>query len=189
MTKWAVIVIIVFTVIIGYVQEYMEEEWMLPLPPKINKTCKSGEQIREPVVSYRISKICGITDVKLVGDYKFGAEQLKSEVKQLSSENVIRRFVSGEFIYFREVRVQLNRAFKKEATLVCTVDMMGKKVIDAKIIREKVHDKGTLKAIEEPVKIESNELTDLGIYTYIRKINYVASTCSEDTLPVVLEMS
>ena len=115
-----------------------------------------------------------------MGEYKYGAEQIKSEVEQLSSDDVVRRFVGGNFVYFREVRVQLNKALEKEATLVCTLDMMGKKVIDAKIIR----DNDSLEKIEEPLKIENNQLTDLGIYTYTRKITYVTNTCPNETVPV-----
>ncbi len=185
MMKWAIIAILILTNQISYAQEYVEEEWIPPLPPTINKACSSEELFSEPVVSYQISKICGITEIKLVGEYKYGAELVKSEVKQLSSDDVIRRFVRGNFVYFREVRVQLNKAFEKEATLVCTLDMMGKKVIDAKITREKGIDKGTV--YEEPVKIENNQLTDLGIYTYTRKINYVTNTCPNKTVPVEMK--
>jgi len=187
MMKWAIIAILIFTNQINYAQEYVEEEWIPPLPPIINKVCSSVEQISEPVVSYQISKICGITDITLVGDYKYGAEQIKSEVKQLSSDDVIRRFVRGNFVYFREVRAQLNKAFEREATLVCTLDMMGKKVIDAKIIRKKAIDNGVPTAIEEPVIIENNQLTDLGIFTYTRKINYVTNTCPDETVPVEIK--
>ncbi len=162
----------------AFAQEYVEEEWAPPLPPDFEPpVCGEEERISEPVISYRVSESCALTDIRAVGEYRFGTEQARSRVRDLSSSRMIRRFVSGSFIYFREVRIELHRTFEPVASLVCTVDMNEKKVIDAKIIREQQLDRGRTRLDEEVLEIIDHRLPDLGVFTYSEPVTYTVNTC------------
>jgi len=160
-------------------QEYVEEDWVAPPPPEFEPVCADEKRISEPVISYRISETCSVTDVQAVGEYRFGTEQVRSSVRNLPSSRMIRRFVSGSFIFFREIRIPLHKAFEPLATLVCTVDMMEKKVIDAKILRHKQLDRGRTRQDEQVLDTTGNRLPDLGIFTYSEPVSYTVDTCPE----------
>lgn len=160
-------------------QEYVEEDWVSPLPPDYEAVCFEPERISEPVIAYSISDACTITDIRAIGEYQFGTEQVKSEVRNMSTEEVIRRFVSGDFIYYRQISIQLHKALEAPATLACTVDMMGKNVVEAKILREQELANGRTRVIEEPLEIANNKLPDLGVFTYSSPISYTIDKCPQ----------
>ena len=49
-------------------QVYQEPDWIPPLPPPVEEYCSEMENVSEPVISYRISPDCGITDIRSVGE-------------------------------------------------------------------------------------------------------------------------
>jgi hypothetical protein len=158
-------------------QVYQEPDWIPPLPPPVEEYCSEQENISEPVISYRVSPGCGLTDIRAVGAYQYGTEEVRREVMGFTSKEMIRRLVSGNFVFFNEISIELHKALEPEALLICTIDMMGKKVIDAKIQRQKVIDVNRTITYDEPVEITDNQLPDLGIYTYSRQIRYQTNTC------------
>ena len=162
-------------------QIYEEPPLILPLPPPIEEYCGDMEKVSQPVISYRISPACEITDIQLVGEYQYGAAQVKQEVSEMIAKKVVRRFVSGNFVLFNDVNIQLHRASEETATLACTVDMMGKKVIDAKIIRQKLNEENKPISYHESITIDNNQLPNLGIFTYTREVEYIINNCPEIT--------
>jgi hypothetical protein len=106
---------------------------------------------------------------------------VKDEVSNLAGKEMIRRLVSGQYVLYNQVEIKLHRALERTATLVCTVDMMGNKVIDAKIIRERVINEDRIIPYEEPVIVENNQLPNLGVFTYTSKIRYKTNNCPEVT--------
>jgi hypothetical protein len=170
---------ILFWTSAAHSQVYVEPEWLPPLPPPIEASCVDEEKVSEPIIAYRISNTCTLTDVRAVGEYQYGTEQVRSDVLGFSSEQLIRRFVSGSMIHFKEISIQLHRTYERPATLVCTVDMMGKKVIDAKIIRERVLSETRTVKYDEPVTVVENQLADLGVFTYSKPISYKTDSCPD----------
>ena len=161
-------------------QVYQEPDWIPPLPPPVEEYCSEMENVSEPVISYRISPDCGITDIKSVGAYRYGTEEVRREVMGFSSKQMVRRLVSGNFVFFNEISIELHKALEPEALLICTIDMMGKKVIDAKIQRQKVIDVNRAIPYDEPVVVNDNQLPDLGVFTYSRQIRYQTNTCPSE---------
>jgi hypothetical protein len=161
-------------------QEYQEPDWIPPLPPPVEEFCSEEEQVSEPVIAYRISPGCGLADIKSVGAYRFGTEEVRREVMGFTSQEMVRRLVSGNFVFFNEISIELHKVLEPEAKLICTVDMMGKKVIDAKIQRQKVIDVNRTIPYDEPVDVTDNKLPDLGVFTYSRKVRYQTNTCPND---------
>ncbi len=161
----------------AYSQVYQEPEWLPPLPPPVEEYCSEQESISEPVIAYRISPDCGLADIKSVGAYRYGTEEVRREVMGFSSKEMVRRLVSGNFVFFNEISIELHRALEPEALLICTVDMMGKKVIDAKIRRQKVIDVYRTIPYDEPIEVTNNQLPDLGVFTYSRKVTYQTNSC------------
>lgn len=160
-------------------QEYIEEDWVVPSPPDHEAVCFEPERISEPVIAYRISDVCTITDIRPLGEYQFGTEQVKSEVRNMSAEEVTRRFVSGDFIYYREISIRLHKALEVPATLACTVDMMGKNVVKAKILREQELANGRTRVDEQALEIVDNKLPDLGVFTYSSPVSYTIDKCPQ----------
>jgi hypothetical protein len=160
-------------------QVYEEPPWLPPLPPPIEEYCGDMEKLSQPVVSYRISGLCGLTDIQSVGEYQFGTEQVKKEVTGLASKQMVRRFVSGNFQYFNEMNIELHRASQATAMLVCTMDMMQKRVLSAKIVRQRVLDENKTIAYDEPIILENNQLPNLGVFTYTSDVRYTINNCPE----------
>ena len=160
-------------------QVYEEPPWLPPLPPPVEEYCHDQEKVSEPVISYKISDSCAIADVQQVGEEQYGTEQVKKEVMGLISKDMVRRYISGNFVFFNEVKIELHRALERPAALVCTVDMMGKKVIDAKITRQKVINEDKIVLYDEPVQTENNQLPNLGVFTYTSEIRYTINNCPE----------
>lgn len=173
------IVPIFFWTSAAHAQVYVEPEWLPPLPPPIEAVCVDEEKVSEPIIAYRISEICTLTDIRPIGEYQYGTEQVRSDVLGFSSDQLIRRFVSGSMIHFKEISIQLHRTYDRPATLVCTVDMMGKKVIDAKIIRERVLNETRTVKYDEPVSVVDNRLADIGVFTYSKPISYKTDSCPD----------
>ena len=157
---------------------FAEEEWLPPLPPGYEAdTCKEEEVRSDPVASYRISPFCSITDIMEVGEYHYGIEQVKNQIRQFETVEVVRRFVGGEFRYYKKIRIELHKAFENPAFLVCHVDMMGKQVLDASIIRMEFVDDENLKPVENPLELEDNTLPDLGVFTHTKTVTYLTDRC------------
>jgi len=173
------IVPLFFWISAAHSQVYVEPEWLPPLPPPVEAFCSNEEQISEPIIAYRISDTCTLTDIRAVGEYQYGTEQVRSDVLGFSSDQLIRRFVSGSMIHFKEISIQLHRTYERPATLVCTVDMMGKKVIDAKIVRERVLNEVQTVAYDEALPVSNNQLPDLGVFTYTDIVRYSTNNCPE----------
>jgi len=167
---------------IVHAQVYVEPEWAPPIPPMLppdEAFCVDQEHVSEPIIAYRISEICSLTDVRAIGEYQYGTEQVRSEVQGFSSRQMVRRFVSGSMIHFNEISIQLHRTYDRPATLVCTVDMMGSKVIDAKIVRERVVNEFRTITYDEPISVVNNQLPDLGVFTYTDEVRYTTNNCPE----------
>lgn len=160
-------------------QEYQEPDWIPPLPPPVEEYCGDQEQVTQPVISYRISAACALTDVRAVGEYKYGTEILRGEVMSLPEKEMIRRFESGNFVFYNEVRISLHKVLEQPATLVCTTDMMGKRLIDAHIEREKPIAEGRSVSIDESISLTDNQLPNLGIFTYTREVRHTTNNCPE----------
>jgi hypothetical protein len=162
-------------------QFYEEPPLVLPLPPPVEEYCGDREKISQPVMSYRISATCEIEDIQLLGGYQYGAAQVKQEVSDMRTKKVTRRFDSGNFVLYNDVNIELHRASEEKANLVCTVDMMGKKVIDAKIVRQKLIEENKYSPYDEPIIVDNNQLPNLGIFTYTREVRYTINNCPEIT--------
>lgn len=162
-------------------QIYEEPSWLPPLPPPVDQYCGDLENISEPVISYRISESCSLTDINTVGEYRYGDAQVRKEVMGLANKQMVRRFSGGNFVYFNEVKIELHKASEGTAVLVCIMDMMEKKVFDAKIVRQRVIDQNKNIPYDEPVAVENNQLPNLGIFTYTDKIRYTTNNCPEIT--------
>jgi hypothetical protein len=175
-----VFILITWTVTVTS-QEYELPPLDTPLPPPIEEYCGDREKFSDPVVSYRISEYCEIIDVQMIGEYQYGVAQVKKEVMGMVKKDVVRRYQSGNFVLFNEVTLELHRALDQPAKLVCTIDMMGKKVMDAKIVRQKLTDENKMQSYNEPVNVENNQLPNLGIFTYTKEIRYTINTCPEIT--------
>jgi len=157
-----------------------------PLPPegdldgRENGECREKELTYQPVVSYRISDLCRITDVKGVGDYKHGMGQVKSEVREFQFSRTVKRFVSGESVFRKEVRIELRRAREQPAVLICETDMKERKVFNAKIMRKRQARGGDFMEYEEPVSVTNGRLPNLGIFTHSREITVMTNRCEEE---------
>ncbi|MGK0296436.1 MAG: hypothetical protein ACI9XC_000024 [Gammaproteobacteria bacterium] len=162
-------------------QIYEEPPFILPLPPPVGEYCGDIEKISQPVMSYRISAACEVMDIQLIGGYQYGAVQVKQEVSNMRTKKVVRRLVSGSFVLYNEVNIELHRASEETANLVCTVDMMGKKVIDAKIVRQKLIGENKSIPYDESIIVDNNQLPNLGIFTYTREVRYTINNCPEIT--------
>ena len=57
--------------------------------------------------------------------------------------------------------------------------MMGKMVIDAKIIRQKLNEENKPISYHESITIDNNQLPNLGIFTYTREVEYIINNCPE----------
>lgn len=170
---------LLFWVTSAHSQVYVEPDWSPPVPPPFEAFCSDEEQVSEPVIAYRISPACTLTDIRPVGEYQYGTEQVRSDVQGFSSSQMVRRFISGSMIHFKEISIQLHRANERPATLVCTVDMMGKKVIDAKIRRERTLNELRTITYDEPVTVENNLLSELGVFTYSKPVTYTTNNCPD----------
>ena len=160
-------------------QVYEEPPWLPPLPPPVQEYCGDVEKLSQPVMSYRISESCNLTDIQTVGEYQYGTEQVRKELMGLASKEVVRRFASGSFKYFNELKIELHRASEPHAVLVCTMDMMQKQVLDAKIVRQRVIDESRTVSYDEPVVLENNQLPNLGVFTYTNDVRYTINNCPE----------
>lgn len=161
-----------------------EEDMSPPLPDididnREKYECKEEELTYQPVASYRISGLCRITGVESVGDYKYGIGRVKSEIRDFQSSRTVKRFVGGESVFRKEVRIELRRARERPAVLVCETDMKEREVFDAKILRKRETRGGKLKEYEEPVAVENGRLTDLGVFTHSREITAMTDRCDE----------
>ncbi len=141
--------------------------------------CREKELAYEPVVSYRVSSLCRVSDMEGVGDYQYGIGQLKSEVRGFQSTRTVKRFTGDGTAYRQEVRIELHRARERPATLVCETDMKESEVFEAKILRQRESDKGKLIEYEEPVSVDNGQLPDLGVFTYSREITTMTNRCEE----------
>lgn len=141
--------------------------------------CKEKELTYQPVASYRISGLCQITDVEAVGDYQYGIGRIKSEIRDFQSSTTVKRFVSGESVYRKEVRIELRRARERPAALVCETDMKEEEVFGAKILRNREGKGGKLMEYEEPVNVENGRLPDLGVFTHSRKVTAMTDRCDK----------
>ena len=160
-------------------QEYVEPEWVPPAPPEYEAFCADEQRTSQPVISYRVAPDCTLTDIQAVGEYRYGTEQVRSEVSDLSTSETVRRFVSGNFILYKEVRIELHSAREPTATLVCTTDMMGREVIDARIVRERRPGESSLPTVEQPVPVADGALPNLGVFTYTNTVTYSLNNCPE----------
>lgn len=154
------------------------DDLALPTAPADNKECVESEFMRTPVVSYRISDRCDMIDISGVGDYQYGVNSVKQEVKGFKQTEVIRRFKDGNFQLLKEVKIELRRASEDPAVLVCHMDIMGNNVIDARIIRNNSSAGGRDRVREEPLVIDKNKLPNLGIYTHTKTVTYTDHNCS-----------
>jgi len=158
---------------------FVEPEWLPPLPPPIEAYCGDEDKLSEPIIAYRISPTCTLSEIRAVGEYQFGTEHVRSVVNGFSTDSMESRFISGSMVHFKQISIELHRTYEAPATLVCTVDMMGKKVIDAKIVQERVLNETRTVKYEEPVAVLDNLLTDLGVYTYSEPVYYSVNSCPD----------
>lgn len=176
--KLATLVILLGWISVAYTQVYEEPTWIPPLPPPVGDYCGDIEKVSEPVLSYRISPACEITDIQTVGEYQYGVARVKMEILGFSSKEMIKKFVSDELRLFHEVKIDLHRSIEPKATLVCTVEMLGNNVIDARILRSL--NKGKSVSYQtESVKIEDGKLPNLGVFTYTNQVRYTINNCPE----------
>ncbi len=159
-------------------QVYEEPPWIPPLPPPVDEYCGEVEKVSEPVMSYRISQACEIADIQTLGEYQYGAAQVKREIENFSKKEMIKKFVKDEFRLFNEIKIELHRATQQQATLVCTVEMMGNNVVDARILRT-LNNGGNTTYKSEPVQVEDGKLPNLGIFTYTSHVRYTINNCPE----------
>lgn len=163
-----------------------EEDLSPPPPPDVDidnrgkYECKEEELTYQPVASYRISGLCRITDVEGVGGYKYGIGRIKSEIRDFQSSRTVKRFVGGESVYRKEIRIELRRARERPAVLVCETDMKGREVFEAKILRKREARDGEMKEYEEPVAVENGSLPDPGVFTHSREITAMTDRCEEE---------
>lgn len=157
---------------------FAEEEWQPPLPPGSDThACREKEIRSYPVASYRIAPNCTITDVAAVGRYQYGMGEVKKEIRAFESSEVVRRYVGGQFRYFKNIHIELHKALAGPATLECQVDMMGKRVLNASITRMEFVSDENLKPITKPLALKSNALPDLGVFTHTKAIVRVTNRC------------
>lgn len=159
-----------------------EGELSVPLPDidtdnREKYECREKELTYQPVASYRISGLCQITDVEGVGDYKYGMWRIKSEIRDFQSSRTVKRFVGGESVYRKEVRIELYRARERPAVLVCETDMKEREVFEANILRKREKKGGKFMEDEKPVTVENGRLPDLGVFTHSREITTMTNRC------------
>ncbi|NNE38267.1 MAG: hypothetical protein HKN08_08180 [Gammaproteobacteria bacterium] len=159
-------------------QVYEEPPWIPPLPPPVDEYCGEIEKVSEPVMSYRVSQACEITDIRTLGEYQYGAAQVKREIENFSEKEMVKKFVKDEFRLFNEVKIELHRISEERATLVCTVEMMGNSVVDARILRT-LNNGARITYNTEPVVVEDGKLPNLGIFTYTSQVRYTINNCPE----------
>lgn len=177
MSRWSFLILLCWTLPANS-QVYEEPSWIPPLPPPVEEYCGEIEKVSDPVLSYRISQACAISDIQTVGEYQYGAAQVKREIQEFSSKEMIKKFVDDELRLFNEVKIELHRSSEQQATLVCTVEMMGSRVIDARIIKPPNSGMRTAD-ITEPVVIEDGKLPNLGVFTYTNQVRYTINNCPE----------
>ena len=146
--------------------------------PGEDEQCRKVERVSHPVAAYRISPRCRITDVHAVGDYTYGIQQVKAEIRAFQREEIIRRFVRDTYQYRKQRRIELHKALQERpATLVCETDMLETRVYSAHIQRTKVLDNGKLLDYQEPVEVRDGRLPDLGIFTHSSSVTYTMDQC------------
>ena len=157
---------------------FAEEEWVPPLPPGSEaEACREKEIRSDPVASYRIAPNCSITDIASVGNYQYGMGEVKKEIRRFQTSEVVRRYLGGHFRYYKKISIELHKALENTATLVCHVDMMGKKVLDASIIRMEFVDNENLKPVEQPLALEKDGLPDMGVFTHTKTVTHLTNRC------------
>jgi hypothetical protein len=159
-------------------QVYVEPDWIPPLPPPVDEYCGEIEKVSDPVMSYQISPACEVTEIRTLGEYQYGAAEVKKDIEYFSSKEMIKKFVRDEFRLFNEVKIYLHKATEPPATLVCTVEMMGNKVVDARILRI-LDNSGKISYKTEPVSVIDGKLPNLGVFTYTKQVNYTINSCPE----------
>jgi hypothetical protein len=159
-------------------QVYEEPPWLPPLPPPVDEYCGEIEKVSEPVMSYQVSQACEIEDIQILGVYQYGAAQVRREIQNFSKKEMVKKFVDDEFRLFNEVKIELHRSTEQPATLVCTVEMMGNKVVDAMILRT-LNNAASTSYKSEPVIVEDGKLPNLGIFTYTNEVRYTINNCPE----------
>ncbi len=176
--RLATFIILLGWISVGYTQVYEEPSWIPPLPPPVQEYCGDVEKVSEPVLSYRISPACEITEVQTIGEYQYGVAQVKREILGFSSKEMIKKYVSDEFRLFNEVKIDLHRSMEPTATLVCTVEMLGNSIIDARILRS-MNNSNTVSYKTEQLIIEDGKLPNLGVFTYTTEVRYIHNNCPE----------
>ena len=151
--------------------------WLIAAPPPPGQQCRQVPRLSQPVASYRISPVCGITDVQGVGAYKYGLAEVQAEIRGFETSDTVRRFVNGRYELRLERRIELHKALEPPETLVCETDMMKTKVFSAHIIRTEVLDKGRTVKVKKPLQVKDGELPDLGVFTHTKDVHYTTKEC------------
>lgn len=152
-----------------------QTEPVTPLPPAVGRPPCPAPEISQPVVSYRISGMCEVTEVKAVGEYRHGAQALMETVAGFARTDTVRRLEGGRMIHVRRIEIPLHRALEPPARLVCHADMMKTRIFDAEIRRAAVGDRLTVPP--ERVRLENGRLPDLGLFTYTQDFEVPDPDC------------
>lgn len=147
-----------------------------PAPPP-GQQCRQVKRLSQPVATYRISPVCGITDVHGVGGYKYGLPEVKAEIRGFETNDTVRRFIHGRYELRLERRIELHMALERPETLVCETDMMKTKVFSAHIIRTEALDRGKTVKVTEPLDVKDGVLPDLGVFTHTKDVHYTTEEC------------
>jgi hypothetical protein len=151
----------------------LEEERLPPLPPGEAQACPAAIESR-PVVSYRISSQCRITDIQAIGEYRYGHSEVERQVRGFERSTTRRQFHSGDYRRVTGIEIELHRALDEPAHLVCVTDMMGREVLSATLVRARPGGK----PLTEPVSITDGRLPDLGVFTHTAVMVSPAPGCA-----------